>query len=252
MHHLNHPCFTRRGFTLIELLVAISIIALLIALLLPALQNAREAAKTTLCLSNKRQAGIAMFSYAADHDSISPTGPLKDGGKQWWHDYFVPDYLDAKKPAIAHCPASEDTAVYGSYEPRDNSADGQFSFFRQLREDRPNGNGKVTVWAFYGIIHEANPYPSSVMGFACTAVWTNSGKFNHGYHTFTTNIKGPGGGHKAVWTPHLNETTAGLFYDGHATTVGEDGLINLKNGYVGPLNTGIREWFSRDGTWMPE
>jgi prepilin-type N-terminal cleavage/methylation domain-containing protein len=57
---------THGGFTLVELLVVISIIALLIGLLLPALQGARSSARTTVCLSNLRQLGIAMYAYGAE------------------------------------------------------------------------------------------------------------------------------------------------------------------------------------------
>jgi len=58
------------GFTLIELLVVISITTLLVALLLPALQESREAARRIMCASQMRQAGLAMVNYAFDNDGV--------------------------------------------------------------------------------------------------------------------------------------------------------------------------------------
>jgi len=66
------------GFTLIELLVVIAIIAILAAMLLPALQQAREKARTASCMSNMRQLGLATLTYATDNDDHFPKGPCRE------------------------------------------------------------------------------------------------------------------------------------------------------------------------------
>lgn len=65
----------RAGFTLVELLVVLGVIALLAALLLPALAAAREKGRRAACLSNLRQIGLAIRLYAEEHEGRIPHGP---------------------------------------------------------------------------------------------------------------------------------------------------------------------------------
>ena len=77
--HVNEravPPSVSRAFTLIELLVVISIVAILAALLLPALAGAQAKGKKAGCLSNLRQVGIAVYCYSIENEGLIPYGPI--------------------------------------------------------------------------------------------------------------------------------------------------------------------------------
>jgi prepilin-type N-terminal cleavage/methylation domain-containing protein/prepilin-type processing-associated H-X9-DG protein len=75
----RHIRRAQAGFTLVELLVVIAIIGVLVALLLPAVQAAREAARRSSCINNVSQLGIALHSYDFHHESLPPGVTNPDG-----------------------------------------------------------------------------------------------------------------------------------------------------------------------------
>jgi prepilin-type N-terminal cleavage/methylation domain-containing protein/prepilin-type processing-associated H-X9-DG protein len=130
----------RRAFTLIEFLVVIAIIALIAAMLLPAIQIVRETSFQTRCASNLRQLGMGVHMYTNDHSGWLPQVIVQnvptDPGGIWFDDRFVGKYLERPETGelsgiikatemhgILRCPASRrqrstwggSGTVYGNY-----------------------------------------------------------------------------------------------------------------------------------------
>jgi prepilin-type N-terminal cleavage/methylation domain-containing protein/prepilin-type processing-associated H-X9-DG protein len=85
----------RRGFTLVELLVVIAIIGILVALLLPAVQAAREAARRTQCIDNLKNLGLAVLNYNNAHKSLPPGKVVEANNREFsgWAIEILP-YLE--------------------------------------------------------------------------------------------------------------------------------------------------------------
>ncbi|MBL9165506.1 MAG: DUF1559 domain-containing protein [Planctomycetaceae bacterium] len=111
----------RRAFTLVELLVVIAIIGVLVALLLPAVQAAREAARRTECVNKLRQWGLALQNH---HDSKGyfPQGTISVGGTG------VNADLDRRTFVLLVWPFLEQTALFASY-------DFKFPFWHEINRD---------------------------------------------------------------------------------------------------------------------
>lgn len=91
-------------FTLIELLVVIAIIGILASMLLPALSQARNLAKSTICLGRQKQIALGIMSYANDYDDYKPAAAGNLTGVNWNKLLMILDYMPGDDNVIWVCP----------------------------------------------------------------------------------------------------------------------------------------------------
>jgi len=98
----------QHGFTLVELLVVVSIIALLMAIMIPGMNRAINRARSVHCQSNLRQIGIAQVAYSIDHDG-QYTPKFTPGGVSWQHHLvpYIPHRFRGDMNTVMNCPVAK-------------------------------------------------------------------------------------------------------------------------------------------------
>ncbi len=180
---------SRRAFSLIELIVVVAVIAVLIALMLPALSQARNAARDTACLNNHRQFGIAFGVYAVDFDCF-PIDDYEDvhhrsvqycwGGVDWYlDDADIPIWVYGKRPLNKYVQSlrqnKADVEVFRC--PRDNglryySSDEAVFWQTEFGLQSIDADGPNSVYSVLGNSYAANGWmyaqPGSRIGIGHT------------------------------------------------------------------------------------
>jgi prepilin-type N-terminal cleavage/methylation domain-containing protein len=207
----------RRAFTLVELLVVIAIIGVLVALLLPAVQAAREAARRMKCQSNMKQLGIGLHNYHDIHSRVPPAGIHNQGSQSAGSSCWGPSW------AVMLLPMIEQGTLHSQYN---------FSLIRT--RDTPNDRVvAVKVPAYVCPSDPANPPP-----------WVNS--VPHARGNYACNA-GPASAFSVTEFPRgIRGAFSPPFYWGTAFREVTDGLSSTI--FVGEIIAGREEGDVR-GAW---
>lgn len=240
MQHHRTDLIHRRGFTLIELLTVIAIIGVLAAIIIPTVGRVRESTRTTQCLSNLRQLGMAVTLYAQDQGGGFPYAYRSGGSAEdnFWYRAITP-YVGGDRPEeLFFCP-QEDVRPTTELNLTTRT---NYIGNRRLFNDgqvQPDGSmpGRVST--------RAVPRPAQV-GLLFDGAVNADGISNHtAYNQVGQNSTGPasadnrvpdlatGGSTNAVISWRHRQRTNVVFVDGHAATIplGELRYGNLQIAY---------------------
>ena len=253
----------RTSFTLIELLVVVAIIAVLAALLLPALKSARERAIQLHCASNLRQMLVTINLYTLESDGVTPQGgyggrPPDGSGplQHYWIEHYEAAGFDVVTSRDFRCPKVQGRGPYGLLTGYYHWSVG----FLDAGEFQSYPYG--TDYASWGGILKFNGLRMAGLeqpaGYALAADVVNrdggslypldlpperGGRAFHSWRHFNS-----GGQKHGVWLAHKGWANV-AFADGHVAGCDPDNLFDIGNYNPGtPTNHGIDAYWANDGS----